>query len=429
VASGLTTENPTDKLGSPPLSVGQAEADKATSKPVTSQSAAPENRNTETKQASQGDDLKKIAPEMKSRSWGDRFKGKLFGFFNHVVVNYALNTIIAATFTYFAEKHILNDNYRQRLASLLHTTQGSSSFVAANYAVSAGLLTMGGTSLLPYMKHAEENKQGYQYGVSKFLDKTQKFLGMGNVDTEKNLADYKMIDHISASIKLGRSHGVSEEEIKRLEEKHHFAFQEDGEAKFDTVEKSWWEMLKARAVAILFSMGTGALLGYSKGDKRTAEQKVEDEERGHFGDRGYANVENAVIPGLADKLQTAPVTKHLVGTDKWIGNPLHFAKLLLEDAILTVVSMATFFFMTRTDEGADAKEVDKNKDGWVSKEEAVEFKTKNPDKRLDRDVDVEEVIHHKPSQRKGVSAPTNGYKEKVNTDRQAAKETSAQVAP
>lgn len=405
-------------MGTPPSPTTQESAGKPTSKPL-----------NEPQQANQADDLNKIAPKIEGQSWGDRLKGKLFGLFNHVVVNYALNTIIAATFTYFAEKHILNDNYRQKLASLLRTTEGSSSFVAANYAVSAGLLTMGGTSLLPYMKHAEENKQGYQYGIGKFLDKTQKFLGMANADTEKNLADYKMIDHISSSMKQGRPHGVSEKEIERLEEKYHFAFQDNGKVEFDTVKKSWWDMLKARGVAILFSMATGAALGATKGDSRSAEQKKHDEENGHFGDKGYAKLENAVVPGLSDKLQTAPVTKHLVGKDKWIDNPLHFAKLLLEDAILTIVSSVTFFFMSKTDEGVDAKVVDKNKDGWVSKEEAAEFKTKNPDKRLDRDVDVEEVIHHKPSSRKGVTTPSTGYTEKVSTDRAAAKETPVQLAP
>jgi hypothetical protein len=197
------------------------------------------------------------------------------------------------------------------------------------------------------------------------------------------------------------------------------------------VKKSWWDLIKARAVAIAMSMGTGAVLGYSKGKPDPSKTKAEiraDEDAGYFGDKGYGKLETAAVGPLAETLQKTTPFKHVVGKDKWIDQPMHFAKLLLEDAILTIVSAVTFFFVNKTDEGADAKEVDKNKDGWVSKEEAAEFKTRNPDKRLDRDVEVEEVIHHK-SPRKGVTVPSSGYTDKVNTDRQAAKETPVQLAP
>jgi hypothetical protein len=326
-------------------------------------------------------------PEMESSSWGDKYKRPIFNFNEHVTVNYALNTFIAATFAFFAEKHILNDSYKKGLANLLKTTQGSPAYKAANYAVSAALLTMGGTSLLPFMKHAEENRQEYQYKLSKMLDKTQKTLGFSTEDTERNLADYEVIEKIAHSKNCKEDCGIGEEEIKRLEGKYHFAFQEDGAIKFEKVHKSWGEMFKARGTAILASMATGAMLGASKGKPAAGvseEQLHALEEAGDFGNKGYGFIETKLVKPLSNVLQKVPGFKTII--DK----PMHYSKLLLEDAILTVVSAVTFAFVSKGE--AHTQQLDTNRDGWVSTEEAKEFKNKSPNAKIGHDVQVEEII-------------------------------------
>ena len=325
-------------------------------------------------------------PEIESSSWGDKFKRTAFNVKVHVVENYLINTLVAATFAYFAEKHLLNDSYRQKLAKLLNTTQDSGSFKAANYAVSAALLTSGGTSLLPLIKYEEENRQEFQYKLSKMLDKTQKALGFSTEDTERNLADYKTIEEIARSKNCGEDCGIGAEEVKRLEEKYHFAFQENGDVKFETVKKTWGDLLKSRGLAILASMGTGAILGASKG-KRAGLSEAEVhalEEQGDFGNRGYGWLESKAVKPLSNTLQKIPGFKTII--DK----PMHYSKLLLEDAILTVVSATTFAFTNK--DKAHTEQLDTNRDGWVSTEEAKEFKNKSPNARIGSDVQVEEII-------------------------------------
>ncbi len=471
MATGLTTENPKDKLGSLPSSTGQAEADKATSKPVTSQSAAPDNKNTGTPQASQSDDLMNIAPDMKKqgRSWGDRLKSLAFGITTHVGINYVINTLVAATFTYIFERNF-EKAWKRGMAYVigrgdaakdpveLHKLQDTGLYKGVNYGFSAVLLTAGGTLMLPFMKHAEENRQYYEYHLSKMLDKTQKMVGGANADTERNLADYKLIEEIAAAKHAGKDAGVSGKEIERLEEKYHFAFKDNGDIEFDKVKISWWEMAKARVAAIAMSMTAGFILGSSKKWGAKADEKepvpttvteleamekarITREESGDFGKRGFSILESKAIKPLSDLFKKLP----LIG--KWFGtnaettaktklvDSIHFAKLLFMDAILTVVSAVTFAFVSGKKEKnePDKKDIDANKDGWVSKDEVVGFREKHKEANLSN-VHVDNVVtgrQHSSAAKKQqpIAQPAASHMDKISTDRQSAKETPVQLAP
>jgi len=389
--------------------------------------------------------LNQIA-ENNSKSWGDRFKSTAFGVGTHVVVNYALNTFIASAFAYVFERNFAGA-YKRGIAKIvdsskdyktdklaLHKIENTVPFKAVNYAISAVLLTAGGTSLLPFMKHAEENRQEYLYKLSKMLDKTQSALGMANDDTQKNLDDYKKIEEIAAAKCFKKECGVSEQEIDRLEEKYHFGFQDNGDIKFDKIQIPWWDVIKARGMAITMSMTTGALLGASKGKTKVAGSVAEleamerttaaNEERGNFGDKGFGILESKAIKPLANTLEKVPG----FGKGKLVDS-LHFAKLLFMDAILTVVSSATFFMASKTkDENKPSKAVlDENKDGWVSKEEAQDYKAKNANADL-TGVEIDDVVqvgHHSakvgktaPAKPATKATPAGTYTEQVNSQRQ-----------
>ncbi len=405
--------------------------------------------------------------ENNSKSWGDRFKELAFGTGKHVVVNYAINTLVAATFAYTFERN-LGSWYQKKVAGIidstkdfskdklaLHKIQGTTAYKAVNYALSAVFLTAGGTLMLPFMKHGEENRQYYQYKLSKMLDKTQSMLGMSNEDTERNLADYKLVENIAVAKQSGKDSGVSQEEIERLEKKYHFAFQDNGNIEFDTVKITWGELLKARAFAIAASMATGAALGASKGKGATAQTveelekfertTLENEAKGNFGDKNFGKLESWGIKPLADKLQKVPglpgtlealdINKHAAEH----GAPVqHFAKLLFMDAILTVVSALTFGMVsgTKKENEPDKKVLDTNKDGWVTLEEKQAYKEAHKEADVSG-VHVDNVIqsgHHaakvgkapKPDIYKHAQ-PKNGggFGEQITSERQTAQDVPA----
>ena len=216
---------------------------------------------------------------MEGQSWGDRFKGLSFTAIRDGVINYAINAPLSAAIAYAFERNL--GQWTENLVKKNFGTGSSASGV--KYGIRAFFLTSGGTLLLLPIKNMDENRQEYQYKLSKMLDKTQKALGMANADTETNLKEYKEVEEIAHALRDGKEPPVSLEEVKKLEEKYHLTFKENGDIEFDKVKKSLLKLGIARAMAIGAAIGTNSLLGMTTGTNPTDEQKAE----GFYGDKGF----------------------------------------------------------------------------------------------------------------------------------------------
>jgi hypothetical protein len=370
------------------------------------------------------DSLMDKALKMDGQSWGDKYKGKAFGFNTYFLLNYVANTLIAASVAYAFERTVGGavDRWTERTF-----TKNAS---AAQYAIRAVALTMGGTSLLLPIKHLEENKQEYLYSLSQMLDKTQEALGQGNADSKKNLEEYKQIAEAARALHSGKEPCMSLDAMKAVEKKYHFTFCPNGDLEFDKIHKPWWKLGLTRVAAIASAMATGGLLGWTKnGDKPTEAQM----DAGYFGNTGYGKLETRFVPSVGAVIGKIPGLNRLIKKHNMAG------MILMQDAALTMVSdaihVATDRFLDSHQDKDLLKKIDANKDGWITQKEAEAFLGKKFAK-LDKDNDGQ-IAPDEGYVKGELRRAKNGYIEKreqshaqqLEKERQTAGEHALSIAP
>jgi len=191
-------------------------------------------------------------PDIEKQSWGEKFKAKTYHFIRDVLINYIVNFMAAASFTY-----AFDVKFGERYAKWVNEKTSASKNPALlkfviQFMTKTQLLLCGGHVLQPLLKWMKDNRKRLEFRIGHGLDLLQEMLGRGNTESKRSIEEYHRVSELVDIGDHNRKYRDAvpvqlNEADKGLLAKHKV----DEELQFTDRKQSWVRVITARLTGVL----------------------------------------------------------------------------------------------------------------------------------------------------------------------------------